>query len=85
MAGNSLPFEPLAPSADAALVTPSDAGTITPTRGLYVGVTGDVAVRMTNGAASILFKAVPAGTTLNVSVNRVYATNTTATNLVALY
>lgn len=54
------------------------------TRGLYVGVTGDVTV-ITRKAQTVLFKAVPAGTILPIQVTHVKATGTTATDMVALY
>lgn len=84
MAGNAMPFEDLSPFSDAAPITTSDAGTINTTRGVYVGVAGDVTVLMANGSGPITFKAAPVGV-LNINVRRVYATGTTATNLVALY
>ena len=51
--------------------------------GLYIGVTGDVAIKGTGGTA-VTFKAVSAGTILPITVNRVMATNTTATNILGL-
>jgi hypothetical protein len=53
-------------------------------RGLYIGVSGDVKVDMAGGGTAITFKAVPVGL-LNIIVSRVYATGTTATNIVALF
>ncbi len=67
----------------AVAVTPSDATIIPPTRGLYVGVTGNVVVRMLNGDVAT-FTAVPVGI-FPVQVNRVYNTSTTATTMLALY
>lgn len=68
----------------ALVVTPSDATNIPTgmTRGLYIGVTGDVTAVV--GGAAVLFKAVPVGV-LPVAVTRVNATATTATNILALY
>jgi hypothetical protein len=51
--------------------------------GLYVGGTGDVKIDTWN-TSGVVFKAVPVGTVLHVPVKRVYATGTTATNIVAL-
>jgi hypothetical protein len=66
-----------------ASVTTSDS-TILPTfRSLYIGVTGNVAIRMPSGA-SVTFSAVPVGI-FNVQGDQVLATGTTATNIVALY
>ena len=64
-------------------VTPSDSTTLTPTRALYVGGTGDVAVVMADGV-TLTFTAVPVGI-LPVQVVKVLATGTTATNIVALW
>lgn len=75
-----------APSvSNAATVTPSDSTALAnTTSGLYIGGAGDVAVTMSSGSV-VTFKAVPVGTVLKISVNKVMATNTTATNIVALY
>ena len=76
------------PATEAAAITPSDTVNIPtgPTRGVYVGVTGNVTVVMAEGAqTAVLFVAVPAGTILPISVKRVNATGTAATDLVALF
>lgn len=74
-----------APAVHAAAVTTSDSADLTtiPARALYIGVTGDVKVDMASGA-TVTFKAAPVGL-LRVEVRRVYATGTTATNILALY
>jgi len=51
--------------------------------GLYVGVTGDVTVGLSDGTFAT-FTAVPAGAILPVQVKRVMSTGTTATFLVGL-
>ncbi len=51
---------------------------------LYVGGLGDVRV-LTAGGDDVVFSAVPAGTFVPVNVVRVFSTNTTATNIVALW
>jgi len=69
---------------DAFAVTTSDsatqkAGVI----GLYVGGAGDVKLDTLN-STGVTFKAVPVGTVLHLGpITKVYATGTTATNLVA--
>lgn len=74
----------LAPSASAEAITPSNSVNLSgTTRGIYVGVTGDVTA-VINGNA-ILFKAVPVGLILPIRATRVNSTGTTATNMVALY
>ncbi len=79
-------------SGRAAAVTPSDTTNIPSVSGgtndegciLYIGGTGNVKVR-TIGGDDVVFAAVPAGTTLQVRVLRVFSTGTAATNIVALW
>jgi hypothetical protein len=71
-------------SYDAAAVTTSDTNNIRTTRGLYVGGSGNVKVDMAYGT-TVTFSSVPAGTVLPIQVTRVYATDTTATLMIALY
>lgn len=68
---------------NAVAITPSDATTIPTTRGIWVGVAGNIAVRMASGAA-VTFSNVPVGI-LPVQVDMVKSTNTTATTMLALY
>ena len=75
---------------DAAAVVANDGADLDdgPTRALYIGGAGDVAVVMLGQAVAatpITFSAVAAGTILDVQVSRVMATNTTATLILALY
>ncbi len=78
-------FAPVAvPARKLVAVTPSDATLLQGVRGLYVGVTGDVAVLAVGDSAAQTFKAVPAGAILPVEAAKVMATNTTATNILAL-
>ena len=69
---------------DCFAVTASDS-TLYAGFGLYVGVTGDVTAVPSGGGAAVLFKAVPAGAILPISVIRVNATGTTASQIVALF
>ena len=72
---------------DAVLVTPSDSDDLPgglAKAGLYIGGAGNVRVTMASGA-DVTFSGVPAGTVLRVAVRRVWATGTTATDIVALY
>ncbi len=74
------------PAANAMAVTPSDSADLgTPVRGLYIGGAGDLKVKMDEGEQVVTFVAVPAGSLLPISVDRVYATDTTATNIIALW
>lgn len=51
---------------------------------LWVGGAGNVKVD-TLGGETVIFTAVPAGTELKIRAKRVYATLTTATNIVAMW
>lgn len=73
------------PGANAFAITGNDSTDLTnATRGIYVGGAGDVKVTMV-GSGTVTFAAVPAGSTLPVRAARVFATGTTATNLIGLY
>jgi len=54
------------------------------TRSLYVGTTGNLTVVLAGDTVPITFTGVLAGTFLPLRISYIY-TNTTATNLVALY
>lgn len=72
------------PAYGATAVVPNDSADLAkPARALYVGVSGDISVDTWAGDQAVLFKNVPVGF-FPVCVIRVYATNTTATNIVAL-
>jgi hypothetical protein len=76
----------------AALITPSNTVNIPSVSGgtneegciLYVGGTGHVRV-LTIGGDTVTFHDVPAGTTLQARVLRVFSTGTTAVNILALW
>lgn len=71
--------------ANTAAIVPNDAADLSfTTRALYVGGAGNVNLVDANGT-NTLFSGVTAGTVLPVRISRVKATNTTATNLVALW
>lgn len=72
-----------APAYNATAVTKSDSTVLPATRGLYIGVSGDVVVTMAGGATPITFKAVPVGV-LPIQVTKVLAA-TAATDIIALY
>jgi hypothetical protein len=72
------------PAVHAFVVAPNDGVDLSNvTRGLYVGVSGDVSATMFGGE-TVLFKAVPVGV-LPVRLSRIMATGTGATNMVGLY
>lgn len=74
----------MSPYWDADAVTPSDDTVIPCTRAIYVGGAGNIVVRMHATQNNITFTAVPVGTILRIQVDQILATDTTATNLVAL-
>ncbi len=66
-------------------VTPSDTVSLPfASKAIYVGGAGNIAIRAVNDAAPVVLSGVPAGTVLRVRAAYVMATNTTATNIVAL-
>lgn len=71
----------------AVAVTPSDTARVSKTTGIYVGGAGNLAVVMGGegaAAAGVVFQAVQVGEVLPISVIKVLATGTTATNIIAL-
>lgn len=68
-----------------AAVTPSDSTILKPTRALWVGGAGDVAITMAGDGSVLTLVGVPAGSILPVQATKVMSTNTSATNIVALY
>ena len=72
------------PYKKAAAVTKSDSTVLAKTRAIYVGGAGALAVTMAGGG-DVTIAAVPAGTTLPISVTKVLSTGTAATSIVALY
>lgn len=67
-------------------VTPSDSTVFTtPTRYIWVGGAGNLAVLMNGDTAPVTMIAVKAGARLELSVQKVMLTNTTATNVVGFY
>ena len=72
------------PAYDMASVTTSDSSEIDPTRGLYIGGAGNIKVDTAAGT-TVPLNSAAAGSVLPIRVKKVYATGTTATNIVALY
>jgi hypothetical protein len=66
----------------AAAVSTNDTTVIPTTRALYIGTTGNVAVRI--GGSNVTLPTVPVGV-LPVQVDKVLSTGTTASNIFALY
>lgn len=75
------------PSSQAIAITPSDTVDLTRSvRAIYVGGDGNIKLHCSDDAAAeaVTFVGVVAGTILPVSPRRIYATGTTATNLIGL-
>ena len=73
------------PASNADAITPDDNNDLSnTTRGLYVGVSGDVVV-VTAGGDEVTFVALAAGVFHPIRAQRIKATNTTATNIVGVY
>lgn len=74
------------PASEGAAITPSDTSLLANvSRGLFIGVGGDVKVDLRDVGTGLVFKNVVAGTVLPVMAKKVYATGTTATNIIVLY
>ena len=73
----------MAPASHVLLVTPNDSADLTyTTRAIYVGGTGNIKLT-TAGGETLILTAVQVGTLLPIRVTRVWATDTTATNMAA--
>lgn len=74
------------PATNAVAVTPHDSNQLTYySRALYVGVGGNVVVILKDDSAEVTFANVASGQVLPVCAKIVKSTNTTATNIIALY
>lgn len=84
MPGTSVQF--IAPSDTYAAITPSDSTSFTQgvTRGIFVGGAGNLVAVQADGTA-VTFTGVVAGAVYPIRCKRVNSTNTTATNMVALF
>lgn len=73
----------LSPAADGVAITPSDTVdlTVAPRR-LWIGGAGNVKINTLAGNP-LTYTAVPAGTYLTIRASRIFATGTTATNIIA--
>lgn len=75
----------ISPAEGAAAVTPHDTTALgNVTRAIYVGGAGDVEV-ITKGGDTVVFSSVPAGTILPVRATHVKSSNTTASNILAMW
>jgi hypothetical protein len=69
----------------AEILVPSDVTVFNEPSVIWVGVSGTVYVDMAIGGTNIPFVGAFGGTTLPVLVTRVYATGTTATDMIRLF
>ena len=76
-------IEAVAPATDADAITPNDSTVITPTRGVYVGVSGDLKVTLIDGSA-VTFVGIAAGVVHPLQVVVIWSTGTDATDIIAL-
>jgi len=89
-----MPFNPANPVTEVQTTTSSwKYAAVTPSnstdfdvlcRALYIGGAGNVVAVMYDNT-TVTFSGVPAGTLLPIACRRINSTNTTATNMVALY
>lgn len=78
-------IETLVPGQGAFAIVKSDATVFQyPTRLIYVGGVGDLAVTMVDGSTPI-FIGVPAGTLLPICCTQVLDTGTSASNIIGIY
>lgn len=76
---------PMGPATRAFAITPSDSDELPmATKAIYVGATGDIAVRPLDGTQDVVFANVPAGGILDLRASAVRATGTSASALVGL-
>lgn len=74
------------PAPNGYAITPdNDADLPDNVRALYVGSAGDIKVDFVDSGSGVVIKNTTAGSILPVQIKRVYATGTTATNLVGLF
>ena len=78
------PVTSFSPARRVLAVTKNDT-TVVNCRALWVGGAGDVAITAYDDTAAVTIKDVQAGTVLPIACKFVMATNTTATDIVALF
>ena len=66
-------------------ITKSDSDTFAQPVTVFVGGAGDVAILPANGGAAVTFKGLPAGSVVPCRAIAVMSTNTSATDMVAVY
>lgn len=66
-------------------VSPSDSTVLSVTQALWVGTSGNVAVVHHGDSSAVTYRNVSSGTLLPIQVTKVMSTNTTASNILAIY
>ncbi len=90
VATDSYQFDPpnpqlMQPAVRGVALTKSDSDELAEvSRGIWVGVAGDIAVKFKGSTTAVVFT-VPAGSILPFRIRQLMSTNTTATQVVALY
>jgi len=78
--------ESQSPARSAVAITPHDTNDLAEqTRGIIVGVSGDVKVDMLGTGTAVVLPSLVAGVVHPFQVTRIYATDTTATSIVGVY
>ena len=70
---------------NATSVTPSDVNNLISPALIYCGGAGNVKVTSARGSGTVTFQEVPAGTTLDLVVKRVWSGSTTCSGIVAMW
>lgn len=73
------------PAARAQAITKSDTTTYEGVRGVYVGGAGNLAVTFPGSSTAVTFVGVAAGSLLPIQPEKIMSTNTTATDILALF
>lgn len=73
----------ITPYIGATIVVPNDNVTFAPTRGIFIGIAGDIHVQLFDNS-DVIFPNVPIGT-YQFSIVKVFSTGTTADGLLVLY
>jgi hypothetical protein len=74
------------PVSSGAAITPSDSVDMTfETRGIYVGVGGDLKVTLAQDGSAVTFIGLSGGIIHPIAASRIWATGTTATSILGLY
>lgn len=75
----------VSPARGGQAVTVSDSTTYAPSRAVWVGGAGNLAVVFNDQNSAVTLTGVAAGTLLPISVTKIMSTNTTATNITILW